>query len=149
MTAWLLTWNPDNFVIDEDEYQERVTTSRRGQPVIDNWSTGQNRDRIQPGDTVYWLRQGSQGRGIVGSGKATSQIWAEAHFQDAKKMANYVDVEWWTVVPVEDRLDTADLVQDVPDVKWQYVLGSGQQVNEMAEGTLAQRWQQHLRGLGR
>ena len=149
MTAWLLTWNPDNFVIDEDEYQERVTTSRRGQPVIDNWSTGQNRDRIQPGDTVYWLRQGSQGRGIVGSGKATSQIWSEAHFQDDKKMANYVGVEWWTVVPLKDRLDTADLVQDVPDVKWQYVLGSGQQVNEMAEGPLAQRWQQHLRGLGR
>ncbi len=149
MAAWLLTWNPAHYDITARTYAKHVAATEAGRTVRMDWSTGQNRDRIVPGDTVYWLRQGSEGRGLVGSGIATGVIHQEPHFNEPAKMQSYVPVDWQIILPVDDRLETDTLVELVPAVKWKYVLGSGQAVRPEAEVDLARVWRNHVSSTGR
>ena len=147
MTAFLLTWNPRRFPIDERDYEAWRAQTLRGEPVVGNWSTGQNRRRISPGDALYWLRQGPDRRGLIGSGRAVSEIFSDAHYDSPGRLANYVEHAWDVVLPVEDRLPTEELLHVVPGVVWNYLQGSGYQVPAHSEELLARTWAEHLAAL--
>ena len=147
MSAFLLTWNPRRWPVAPDEYEGWRTSTLRGVPVVGRWSTGQNRRRIAVGDVLYWLRQGPDRRGIIGSGRAVSEIFADVHYDDPRRLANYVEHSWEVILPVEDRLPTEELLHVVPRVPWNHLQGSGYQVPAHSEELLAGVWEEHLQGL--
>ena len=148
MSAFLLTWNPRRWPIDERDYDAWRAQTLRGEPVVGRWSTGQNRRRIAPGDVLYWLRQGPDRRGLVGSGRAVGEIFRDVHYDDPRRLANYVEHAWDVILPVEDRLPTEELLHVVPGVVWNHLQGSGYQVPGSCEELLARTWAEHLAALG-
>ena len=149
MTAFVLTWNPARVPIDDDVYAARVAQTLRGEPEVGPWSTGRNRQRIRPGDVLYWLRQGPDRRGLMGSGVARTTVFQDQHYADPTRQANYVVHAWDVLLPVEDRLPTEDLLHLVPRVVWNHLQGSGYQVPLHSEGLLAATWRSHLEAVGR
>ena len=147
MPAFLLTWNPRRWPVAERDYASWRASTLRCEPVVGRWSTGQNRRRISPGDVLYLLRQGPDRRGIVGSGRAVSEVFQDVHYDDPSRLANYVEHAWDVIVPVEDRLPTEDLLHVVPLVPWNFLQGSGYQVPAHSEDRLSRTWAQHLTSL--
>ena len=144
MPAFLLTWNPSTVPIDDRDYESWRARTVRGERVVGRWSTGQNRRRIAPGDVLYWLRQGPDRRGLIGSGVAVSEVFPDVHYADPRRLANYVEHAWDVILPVDDRLPTEDLRHVVPRVPWNHLQGSGYQVPAHSEALLAQTWAEHL-----
>ena len=147
MPAFLLTWNPRRWPIDDRDLAAWRASTLRGEPVVGRWSTGQNRRRIRPGDVLYWLRQGPDRRGLLGSGRAVSEIFQDVHYDRPQQLANYVEHAWDVLLPVEDRLPTEELLHRVPGVVWNYLQGSGYQVPAHSEQLLAAAWAEHLAAL--
>lgn len=148
MAAFILTWNPSTFPIDDRDYEAWRARTLRGERVVGTWSTGQNRRRIAPGDVLYWLRQGPDRRGLIGSGHAVSEIFRDVHYADPLRLANYVEHAWDVIVPVDDRLPTEVLLHVVPRVPWNHLQGSGYQVPTHSDALLARAWADHLTALG-
>ena len=146
MPAFVLTWNPRRWPVDDRDYESWRASTLRGEPVVGRWSTGQNRRRITPGDTLYWLRQGSR-RGLIGSGRAVSEVFQDVHYGDNRKLANYVEHAWDLILPVDDRLPTEELLHVVPRIPWNFLQGSGYQVPEATEALLARVWDEHVRAV--
>lgn len=104
MKTYLLTWNPKHKDADGIEWISSVVkTLKRGARADDRWSTGVSR-RLTPNDRVFLLRQERDHPGIVGAGYVTEGPRRLAHWDDekrkARKKANYVMVEWESVVLV-------------------------------------------------
>jgi hypothetical protein len=146
--AFLLTWNPRRWPVAEQDYERWRTSTLRGQPVVGRWSTGQHRRGTSPGDVLYWLRQGPDRRGVVGSGVAVSEVFQDVHYDDPTRQANYVEHAWDVLLPVEDRLPTEDLLHLVPRVPWNFLMGSGYRLPPHSEALLARTWAEHLGSLG-
>jgi hypothetical protein len=145
--AFVLTWNPRRWPVDDRDYEAWRAQAARGEPVVGRWSTGQNRRRISPGDVLYWLRQGPDRRGLIGSGHAVSEVFSDVHWSDPQRLGNYVEHAWEVIVPVEDRLPTEVLLHVVPGVVWNHLQGSGYQVPAHSEDLLARTWAEHLAAL--
>ena len=144
MPAFVLTWNPRTVPIADRDYEAWRAQASCGEPVVGKWSTGQNRRRISPGDVLYWLRQGPDRRGLIGSGRAVSEIFPDVHYSDPRRQANYVEHAWDVILPVDERLPTEVLLHVVPGVVWNHLQGSGYQVPAHSEELLARTWAAHL-----
>jgi hypothetical protein len=147
VTAFLLTWNPRRWPIPERDLEAWRASTLRGEPVVGRWSTGSRRAGIAPGDVLYWLRQGPDRRGLLGSGRAVSEVFSDVHYDDPGRLANYVEHAWEVILPVEDRLETEMLLHVVPGVVWNYLQGSGYRVPEHSVDLLARTWAEHLAAL--
>jgi hypothetical protein len=147
VSAFILTWNPRRYPIAEADYEARRLSTVRGVPVTGKWSTGQNRRHIHPGDTLYWLRQGPDRRGLIGSGHAISEIFPDVHYERPGQVAHYVEHAFDVILPVDDRLETELLLQAVPGVVWNFLQGSGYRVPAASEELLTRVWREHLRSL--
>jgi hypothetical protein len=145
--AFLLTWNPRRWPVADRDYEAWRASTLRGEPVVGRWSTGRNRRRISAGDVLYWLRQGPDRRGVVGSGRAVGEVFQDVHYDDPARVANYVEHGWDVLVPVDDRLPTEELLHVVPRVPWNFLQGSGYQVPAHSEALLARTWAEHLEAL--
>lgn len=140
-SAFLLTWNPAR--TSDEGMAEAIVSTASGVPWTESWSTGGRRQGIEPGDRVYLLRQGTAGRGIVGSGIAISHIESDQHWADSSKTANYVDVEWDRIVATEDRLDIEDLKAAFPGQNWR-PQSSGTQVRPEVSAGVDRLWSEHI-----
>ena len=146
MATFICTWNPGLWEWDPHEFQAEVAATARGETVAANWSMGSRRYGVEAGDRVFLLRQHSD-RGIVASGTFTSEIfWAE-HWDGSGRLITYADMEWDTVVDPADRLPVEALIENVPEVYWQRIQGSGVMVPEPADDDLESLWADHLRAL--
>jgi hypothetical protein len=112
------------------------------------WGTGQNRHRIHPGDTVFLLRQGSRGRGIVATGHTTSGVERDPRVDPSSRVGNYVDVAWTLVLPLVDMLPTEELMARVPGVPWRYLFQSGFTAPPGPAEDLVRLWEDHVGSLG-
>jgi hypothetical protein len=147
MGTSLLTWNPDRFDFGEARYASYVKRTRGGGTVSMTWGTGQNRNRIHPGDTLFLLRQGNNGRGIAAAGRATSGIERDPRFDPSSRSGNFVEAEWILFLPLADLLSTDELLARVPGVPWKHIFASGFTVAEAAAVDLARLWEEHLNAL--
>jgi len=79
-STYLLTWNPKRFrwavASTIAEFETSGSTTVR-------WSCGRTK-RIEPGDRLFWLRQGSEPRGILASGTACSRPRTGRHWNPAR-----------------------------------------------------------------
>ncbi|MEO0558206.1 MAG: hypothetical protein AAF170_08490 [Bacteroidota bacterium] len=104
MATYLLTWNPSCWDISSMADELHATGQRE-----DLWTT-QSR-KIRAGDTLLFLRQGVEPRGIVGLATATS-----APVQHGRRW--YAPLRWHWLEPEDPVISVADLQRDVPTGHW-------------------------------
>ena len=122
-SAFVLTWNPDRW--DWSERMLAVKESSAGVVIPGQWSTGNRKQGIQPGDRAYLHQQGSV-RGIVGSGYFVSEVFQAEHWDGTSdKEGNYACVAWDRLVSDEERLDIEELRAITSDVPWDNIQASG------------------------
>ena len=132
MKYFVLTWNPKVWDGWSDEEWDSFATTRDPELTDGRWSTGSRRYGISPGDGLFFLRQGTSGRGILAFGSATSDIYSDVHYLDPKKMAPYIDYRWEVVVPLFGMLDSNELLRVAPEFHWGDVYSSGNEIEESA-----------------
>jgi 5-methylcytosine-specific restriction enzyme A len=151
VAVFLLIWNPKKWTISDGEWSQQVVLSSSGDLDLGQWSTGNRTSGIRPGDILLLVRVGSD-RGIVGSGTATSIAHKDRHWDAARakrnELANYVSIEWETLVEVENRLKIEVLLKEFPEVYWNSLAASGFKVDEEVAEKLVARWFEHV-GLNR
>lgn len=148
MPTFLLTWNPKRWHWDEEDYENTVTKTRRGEAVASDWSSGNTR-RIAPGDRVFLLRQGTD-RGIIGVGRATSASQQTAHWDESRQGEKSWCVNWQieVLLPTADRLAIEELMAADLGVPWNNLVASGVQVPLASEEQLGTLWCNHLARVG-
>src|SRR2546421_64254 len=113
MATYLLTWNPDRWPWDRlDEVVEDV---RRGGDRSFRWSSG-NTTTIQPTDRVFFLKQGKGSRGIFASGRATSKVRRDRHWDRERARAgekgNFVDGQFEALLnPYEEPILPVEVLE--------------------------------------
>lgn len=143
MRTFLLTYNPERWQMLDGEWLDDVEAARAGASVVGRWSTGSRTD-LDIGDRVYLLRQGPEPRGVIASGWTTSEGYADVHWNDPERTANYVDVGWDALVPMDEPLATSLLLTDVVQVDWNHLQASGVEVPGAATARLDELWRRHL-----
>ena len=149
MPTYLMTWNPNNFDWTDEHTRVVVSSLDAGVPFESNCSTG-SRKNIEPGDRLFFMKLGVKSKGIYASGRATSGVYQDAHYDDdraeAGDEANYVK---FTYDEFFDPLEGPPLTHDVlyqhfpGDDRWS-PQGSGTQIPTDIEVSLEELWQKHL-----
>ncbi len=148
MNVFLLVWNPKRWDHWGDHLGE-VAKTAAGQPVPGSWSMSSRRSGVFPGDRLLLLRQGRES-GILASGVAVGDgpecIYEDGHWDKSKQdeTAFYTNLEWDTVLLPEDVLPRETLKQQVPEVTWERVQGSGQILESPVAKKLLALWHEHL-----
>ena len=137
-------WNPDNWA--EEIYPSNVEAVETGRLLRDRWSTGNRKTGIEPGDRVFFLRQGVEPRGVVGSGTAASRIFPDEQWDDdrAGEDANYVLIDWNTLLLPDDGLPHSHLIEAIPEGGSWAPQASGWVLPPAAATKLETLWAQHL-----
>lgn len=139
MSWFVLNWNPDVWRGISDEAWNEFAELGEGDLAEGRWSTGSRHGGIEPGDGLFFLRQGRD-RGILAVGVATSDVYRAPHYNDDSRMAWYVDHQWREARTIDDRLRTEDLHISVPDVPWSNLYGSGVNVTERDAELILTLW---------
>ncbi|MFC8044627.1 protein NO VEIN domain-containing protein [Nocardia sp. NPDC057353] len=142
--AFLLTWNPAHS--DWASYRDAIAETGAGRAVEDNWSTGGRTSGINVGDRVFMLRQGSAERGIIAAGTVLHEIYSDAHWEDERSIAHYVDVLWDSVVGPADRLPIERLKACFPEQHWTPQSSGTAVLGDIAD-ELGVLWSQHVGAL--
>jgi len=115
--TFILTWNPERWAWDADEYARAVQVTAVGVSWSEPWSVGLRTGGIFPGDRAFLLRQKRE-RGIVASGVFTSELEKDEHWDGSGRPTMYAGVDWDTVLEVDDRLSIEVLKDLIPEVHW-------------------------------
>lgn len=83
MKTYLFIWNPKNFYWESLEQDIKDVNLR--EKSSQRWSCG-NTKSIKPGDRIFLFKLGTQPKGIIGSGYATTEPFIEEHWNDNKKV---------------------------------------------------------------
>lgn len=91
MNTYILLWNPKRWNWDtiEQDIEQADLTGRCSQ----RWSCG-NIKSIQPGDRIFLLRLGTEPRGLVAAGFATSKPFVEKHWETQDRDAYYITLDF-------------------------------------------------------
>ncbi|MGW0239901.1 protein NO VEIN domain-containing protein [Micromonospora chalcea] len=148
-TTMVVTWNPERWNPDgwaENVYPRDVEAVESGRLLRDRWATGNRKAGIEPGDRIFFLRQGPEPRGIIGSGTAASRIFSAEQWDDkrAEQDANYVLIDWDTLVLPEDGLPHALLVNHIPEGGAWRPQSSGWVLPPRVAAKLEKLWADHL-----
>jgi hypothetical protein len=138
-------WNPDGTWADET-YPRQVEAVADGGLLRGQWATGGRTGGIEPGDRVFFLRQGREPRGVIGSGTTTSRIFNDGHWDDdrAGGIANYVLIDWDTLLLPEDGLPIEALIDRIPEGGIWRPQASGWILPPDAAAKLEALWAEHL-----
>lgn len=137
MAAILLGWNPQRW--DWADYDEWIDQVRRKGTARDTWSVGR-RVNITAGSDAWLLVQGKR-RGLIGRAVVLSEPYEGPHFSDPGKAANYVDIDWLSLLPIPDRIPPPVLNREAPGVPWDHVYESGRSVPAESEVVVHALWE--------
>ena len=104
LPVYLLTWNPDCW--DVSEMAEELASTGRAST---SWTTVSR--KIRPGDTIVFLRQGVEPRGIVGLGRATAAPW-----NGGRRW--YCPLRWEWLEPDAPAVTVPELQELIPTGHW-------------------------------
>lgn len=80
--SWLVFWNPKK-AVSEEEIEGVIRSGKNF-----DWDTGRNRYKVpKPGDEFFFVRTGSEPRGIVGYGKVTADCEEGENWNSKSKSA--------------------------------------------------------------
>jgi 5-methylcytosine-specific restriction protein A len=89
--TFLFVWNPKRWTwetLEQDIEQVDLTGK-----CTHRWSCG-NTKSIQTGDRVFLVKLGTEPKGIVGAGFATTEPFPERHWSGENKEAFYIDIDF-------------------------------------------------------
>ena len=146
MPAFLLTWNPDKW--SWAELPRDLDEFRRSGVLVGRWSCGRSKSLIS-GDRVFFLKQGSRGRGIYASGYVQGGVFEEVHFADPSKLSRYVTVAYDVLLDPSTGLLQRDAlnVEPLHLVNWG-TQGGGIRIAPEAVNALEALWAGHVRTQG-
>ena len=147
MSTYLLTWNPQRW--PWDDLVDEARRLRHGKGLAGRWACGNARS-LKPGDRFFFLRQGRQPRGIVGSGRITSAPRSGRHWdlERCKRgvLARYVDLRFEVLLDPEREapLGVAELTRGpLSEVHWRTQI-SGIRIADDAAALLEKLWAAHV-----
>lgn len=143
MTVFLLTWNPDGSGWPDVDYGRQVERLAAGGLYKDRWSVGGRKHGIGRGDRAYLMRQRHE-RGLVACGTISSRTYEDDHWGSAGARTRYVNIDWSSLLPIEDRLPVELLKAELPEVSWDRLQGSGVRVPSPHDAALTTAWSKHL-----
>src|SRR4051794_17249491 len=83
MPSYLLAWNPGRW--EWDDLAEAALQTAEGTPYGMPWSCGNNRS-IRDGDAVFLVKRGTEPKGIIAAGRATSdEPFEQSHWDEATR----------------------------------------------------------------
>lgn len=141
-SAYVVTWNPDQWRWDEGKYARDVIKTAQGKPIKGSWSTG-NTKCITKGDRIFLFRL-VRSRGIIASGHATSTCRRGRHWLDGRRYANYVDIQWDRIVREGDRLSAEELIKVAPQFPWNRPQASGLSIPAECVLDVESAWRNHV-----
>lgn len=108
MNTYLFLWNPKKWTwatLERDTEQVDLTGR-----CSERWSCG-NTKSIQPGDRIFLLKVGTEPRGIIAAGFATSTPFYEQHWSGKNKDTLYIDVDFEVLLnPDKEPILTVDIL---------------------------------------
>lgn len=139
-----IMWNPTKWIWDKPDFQAKREAIAAIGGAPDQWSTGSRWSGIEPGDRIYLFHVGSQNRGLIGSGHATSEIKPGPHW-DEQRMdeAPYVEVMWDALLDPQDLLHWDEIQANDPAFPHQFMSG-GAQIDGQRTDALERLWQEHV-----
>jgi len=145
--AFLLIHNPYHWEPEPDAFAAAVATTHAGGTHTEPWFVGTRTHGVDTGDRVFLLRLGPHGRGLVGSGRISGQIFPAKHWDGSGDEANYVPVDWDMLLEPEQRLDIVELEKQMPAQAW-HPRAAGTRVRPTVLAELEELWVAHLSTLG-
>ena len=109
MNTYLFVWNPkrwtwDNIEDDVKQVDINGVCSLR-------WSCG-NTKVIQPGDRIFLVKVGTEPKGLIGAGFATTAPFADKHWNGENRKTNYITSDFETLMnPEKDPILTLDILK--------------------------------------
>ena len=146
--VFILTWNPSRTEISEKELEKRAAATEQGDQLHLQWSTGQRSSGIDIGDTVFLFRQGTNERGIVASGVATTEVYEGKHWEYPREKANYIDFDCTKWLESDDRMPIDKIAQGTPNTQWNSMQGSGIKLETTDAEFLIKTWEKWLAKIG-
>lgn len=145
MSTYLLTWNPWQWNWKAGEYEALVRTTSPSRPTMVRWSCG-NRGRIEKGDRVFLLRQGSESPGMISAGVVTRRpylapMWDRS--RGRRRLALYIGVAWERFLPLNGVLKRETLLKGVLPRALVNARASGYQIPADVALRLEQAWAKH------
>jgi hypothetical protein len=141
VAAFLLTWNPRVYAwID---LRADIRKLRRRGVLRCGWSCARSK-QIRCGDRVFLLRQGTEPRGIVASGRAVSDWYEGPGWRRAGAPCNYVDLELDALLDAEREPILPR--EALPTGMYWDTQSSGVRIRESAARELERMWRSFLRG---
>jgi len=142
--AFEVLWNPNNHIWDEEDFQDTQNQIQAGASVPFSWSIGTRRQGIAPGNRIYMFHVGSENRGLIASGHATSEIMALPHWDEERlDEAHYVDVSWDALLDPEDLLPWKTIQEHDPNFPKVFMSG-GIHLDPARAEALEALWQDHV-----
>lgn len=142
--AYMLLWNPENYIWPDDDRLGILAETMSGSTYMERWSIYANLTKVRIGDRVFLRKTGLQPRGIVASGIVSGAPVADAHWADIEgRPTTYVDIDWDAMVEPEDVLDLSDLAEEHPSSAWA-APGGGARIPEEAREALESAWDSHV-----
>ena len=145
MSTYLLTWVPKR---TPRSWEKEAADTARGVVYREGWSTGV-RKNMQPDDRLFLLKQGTGQKGIMGSGRATSEVYPDKHWDPVRRSAGdkalYVDVDFDRILdPASDTIISLSVLEKraLAEVNWN-TQASGISLDVVAE-ELERLWRSHL-----
>ena len=109
MNTFLFVWNPKRWTWTdiEDNIKEVDATGKCAQ----RWSCG-NTKSIKPGDRIFLVKVGTEPKGLVGAGFATTEPFADRHWSGENKEAFYIDIDFEVLLnPEKEPILTVDILK--------------------------------------
>ena len=139
MNTYLFLWNPKKWTWTtlEQDIEQVDLTGRCSQ----RWSCG-NTKSIQPGDRIFLLKVGTEPKGIIAAGFATSTPFYERHWSGENKDTLYIDVDFEVLLnPDQEPILTVDLLNtgNLAKQNWR-PMGSGNSIKPELVDELEAVW---------
>lgn len=147
MSTYLATWNPKFWTWTN--LAENAQQTRDGIAVAEPWSCGVTK-RIERGSRLFLLKQGTQPKGIMGSGHSTSGVYEDEHWDASQaergRTALYIGADWEIILDpaVEPLLPVAAFqAGDLPAVHWN-TQSSGISIPDPVADRMEALWLRHV-----
>jgi 5-methylcytosine-specific restriction protein A len=147
MASYLLAWNPDRW--NWDDLAGFVAAFNRGEVSADRWSCGNNKS-IKTGDEVWLIRLRREPRGIFGHGIVTTPSYEAPHWDDPKKVGQYVEYQLHSITnPETDPIIPRARLNDPPFQKMHWdTQSSGVRIPDDVALALKEEWARVHAGTG-
>jgi len=108
MKTYLLLWNQERW--DWETLEQNIEEVKLTGRSYQTWSCG-NTKSIQDGDRVFLLKVGTEPKGIIASGFATSTPYTGEHWMNKNKTAHYINVNFDVLLnPGKEPILTHDIL---------------------------------------